>query len=76
MFLITPKPKNIGGQASQPVAVAKIKQPARVLAACDRCRMKKVKCNGVTPCMRCTQDGIICLAGKKAPRDPKEATIE
>lgn len=72
---MVPKPKNNANatRASQPVAQIKI--PARVHAACTRCRMKKVKCDGVTPCLRCTQDGVLCTA-KKAPADARAASSE
>ncbi|KAE8334267.1 hypothetical protein BDV24DRAFT_156962 [Aspergillus arachidicola] len=41
----------------------------RVSKACDRCRLKKSKCDGTTPCGRCRADNSICVFGerKRAP---------
>lgn len=33
----------------------------RVCKACDRCRLKKSKCNGASPCSRCKADNAICV---------------
>ncbi|POR32549.1 Fluconazole resistance protein 1 [Tolypocladium paradoxum] len=35
----------------------------RVWKACERCRMKKTKCDGEFPCKRCKDDGMVCTAG-------------
>jgi hypothetical protein len=37
----------------------------RVGKACDRCRLKKSKCNGANPCSRCQQDNAICKFGER-----------
>ncbi|KAI9820577.1 MAG: hypothetical protein M1827_004946 [Pycnora praestabilis] len=81
MFLVTPKTKSniytAGGKGplpSQPVA--KITKAARVQKACDRCRNKKVKCDGDQPCLRCAQDEVLCVTSKKTHTDPKGALRE
>lgn len=49
----------------------------RVLQACDRCRMKKIKCDGGTPCNKCTQVGFECTTLDKLLRRafPKGYTV-
>ncbi|KAL4860633.1 hypothetical protein BDV12DRAFT_209008 [Aspergillus spectabilis] len=37
----------------------------RVCRACDRCRLKKSKCDGDNPCSRCRVDNSICVFGKR-----------
>ncbi|KAI9680830.1 MAG: hypothetical protein M1817_004270 [Caeruleum heppii] len=37
----------------------------RVCRACDRCRLKKSKCDGRCPCGRCALDDSICVFGKR-----------
>lgn len=32
----------------------------RVVQACNRCRLKKSRCNGLYPCLRCQVDNTIC----------------
>ncbi|KIW26547.1 uncharacterized protein PV07_09634 [Cladophialophora immunda] len=34
--------------------------PNRVLKACDRCRLKKTKCDGKRPCSRCEAEDTVC----------------
>ncbi|KAF6241432.1 hypothetical protein HO173_000142 [Letharia columbiana] len=80
MFLVTPKPKANSNSDSNPPTIrpiAKItatSKVARVQTACDRCRMKKVKCDGDLPCLRCFQDKLLCVTTKKASNDPKGGT--
>ncbi|KAI9822441.1 MAG: hypothetical protein M1827_000160 [Pycnora praestabilis] len=37
----------------------------RVCKACDRCRLKKSKCDGASPCSRCKTDNAICVFGER-----------
>lgn len=37
----------------------------RVCKACDRCRLKKSKCDGSNPCTRCKTDNAICVFGER-----------
>lgn len=37
----------------------------RVCKACDRCRLKKSKCDGSSPCSRCKADNSICVFGER-----------
>lgn len=37
----------------------------RVCKACDRCRLKKSKCDGSNPCGRCKADNAICVFGER-----------
>lgn len=40
----------------------------RVSQACDRCRIKKIKCNGLTPCHHCEKIGLECKTSDKLTR--------
>ncbi|KAF6513230.1 hypothetical protein HZS61_007488 [Fusarium oxysporum f. sp. conglutinans] len=44
----------------------------RVRKACERCRMKKTKCDGEFPCMRCKNDNLICTAAARKKTGYKE----
>ncbi|PTB42185.1 hypothetical protein M441DRAFT_165143 [Trichoderma asperellum CBS 433.97] len=35
----------------------------RVSKACERCRMKKIKCDGELPCQKCKNNGNVCTPG-------------
>lgn len=49
----------------------------RVSQACDRCRMKKIKCDGATPCNKCSAIGFECTTSDKLSRRafPKGYTV-
>lgn len=49
----------------------------RVAQACDRCRMKKIKCDGATPCNKCLSIGFDCTTSDKLSRRafPKGYTV-
>ncbi|KAJ5302393.1 Zn(II)2Cys6 transcription factor [Penicillium antarcticum] len=38
---------------------------SRTSKACDRCRLKKIKCDGATRCLRCQGDNAICIYGDR-----------
>ncbi|KAG9242335.1 N-terminal fungal transcription regulatory domain-containing protein [Calycina marina] len=44
----------------------------RVWKACERCRMKKTKCDGESPCKRCKYDGLVCTAGRRKKTEFKQ----
>ncbi|KAL2065328.1 hypothetical protein VTL71DRAFT_2997 [Oculimacula yallundae] len=44
----------------------------RVWKACERCRMKKTKCDGESPCKRCKDDGLVCTAGSRKKTEYKQ----
>ncbi|KAF3344294.1 hypothetical protein VD0002_g5893 [Verticillium dahliae] len=44
----------------------------RVWKACERCRMKKTKCDGEFPCKRCKDDGLVCTAGLRKKTEYKQ----
>lgn len=48
--------------------------PRRVSKACDRCRVKKVKCSGGKLCKRCELDGVVCITTSMSARN--EAPVE
>ncbi|KAI9891605.1 MAG: hypothetical protein M1814_002539 [Vezdaea aestivalis] len=43
----------------------------RVCKACDRCRLKKSKCDGASPCSRCKVDNAICVFGERKKSQDK-----
>ncbi|KAM6514065.1 Fluconazole resistance protein 1 [Fusarium falciforme] len=44
----------------------------RVWKACERCRMKKTKCDGELPCKRCKDGGLVCTAGVRKKMEYKQ----
>ncbi|KAJ9133157.1 C6 transcription factor [Pleurostoma richardsiae] len=44
----------------------------RVWKACERCRVKKTKCDGEFPCKRCKDDGFACVVGTRKKTKYKE----
>lgn len=40
----------------------------RVSQACDRCRIKKIKCDGNTPCRKCAEADLECVTSDKLQR--------
>ncbi|KAM6508562.1 Fluconazole resistance protein 1 [Fusarium solani] len=44
----------------------------RVRKACERCRMKKTKCDGEFPCKRCKDDGSVCTAAIRRKMEYKQ----
>lgn len=49
----------------------------RVSQACDRCRIKKTRCDGGKPCAKCKANGFECLTSDKLTRKsfPKGYTV-
>lgn len=47
------------------------KQYRRVSKACERCRLKKTKCDGRIPCQRCINDMVVCCEGARKKGRPK-----
>ncbi|MCJ1436723.1 hypothetical protein MMC27_006105 [Xylographa pallens] len=81
MFMITPKAA--GQSASQKSSqlpsyhsTSRAARAARVQKACDRCRLKKIKCDGDLPCLRCGHDKVLCTQSKRTQNDPKAVTRE
>ncbi|KAH7111647.1 hypothetical protein B0J13DRAFT_516192 [Dactylonectria estremocensis] len=44
----------------------------RARKACERCRMKKTKCDGEFPCKRCKDNGLVCAAGIRKKMEYKQ----
>ncbi|PGH02031.1 hypothetical protein AJ80_08925 [Polytolypa hystricis UAMH7299] len=55
--------------AEEPASVRKRKRP-RAIQACERCRLKKYKCNDFYPCFHCQKSGLECVYSRGyRPRD-------
>lgn len=46
---------------------------SNVFKACEACRQRKLKCNGLMPCERCIQTSVQCNFRKKARRRDNDA---
>ncbi len=53
-----------------PMKVIKLGTSAqsRIAQACDRCRSKKIRCDGMTPCSQCANVGFACKTSDKLSR--------
>ncbi|KAF8426752.1 hypothetical protein EV426DRAFT_448059 [Tirmania nivea] len=45
------------------------RNPKRTPKACDRCRNKKTKCTGDSPCQRCRLDNTVCSFTNRRPKE-------
>ena len=50
--------------------------PKRVQKACDRCRLKKVKCTGGQVCERCKTDAVVCITSADSAKASKPVNPE
>ncbi|KIX93049.1 uncharacterized protein Z520_11322 [Fonsecaea multimorphosa CBS 102226] len=59
---LSPEPEEISGY-----------YPKRTPKACDRCRLKKARCqwNAGKICDKCKRDGVICTTNRESKREPK-----
>ncbi|KAJ9231836.1 transcriptional regulator family: C2H2 zinc finger and Fungal Specific TF [Paecilomyces variotii] len=46
--------------------------PARVLKACNRCRIQKSRCDGQLPCSICQKRGVVCSFDRASPRSKRQ----
>ncbi|MCJ1390026.1 hypothetical protein MMC18_002884 [Xylographa bjoerkii] len=81
MFMITPKATNPSTtqkslQLPTYQSTSRAARAVRVQKACDRCRLKKIKCDGDMPCLRCGHDKVLCTQSKRTQNDPKAVTRE
>ena len=56
----------------QPPSDSEANARKRVCKACDRCRMKKSKCDGSKPCNRCQTDDSVCRYGDRKKSQDKQ----
>lgn len=55
----------MGSQHRDPLSDSETSGRKRVCKACDRCRLKKSKCDGSSPCNRCQTDNQVCVFGER-----------
>lgn len=67
----------INGEVSEKPKIINTSKGWRVSQACDRCRMKKVRCDGGTPCAKCLSNSLKCTTSDKLSRQafPKGYTV-
>ncbi|KAL7958755.1 hypothetical protein V8C34DRAFT_282177 [Trichoderma compactum] len=64
-------PKSKSGPTSKPMdqhprgahSASRDVRRTRVSKACERCRLKKIKCDGGLPCQKCKNNGHVCTPG-------------
>ncbi|CUM53485.1 unnamed protein product [Debaryomyces tyrocola] len=64
----TQKPKTKKEKEEANLKLIKTTSGIRVSQACDRCRIKKIKCDGLTPCLNCSKIGFDCKTSDKLTR--------
>ena len=64
----TQKPKTKKEKEEANLKLIKTTSGIRVSQACDRCRIKKIKCDGLTPCHNCSKIGFDCKTSDKLTR--------
>ncbi|PKY02368.1 hypothetical protein P168DRAFT_329296 [Aspergillus campestris IBT 28561] len=59
----SPNPQQHATVESQPVDTWS--RPRSVTAACERCRRRKIRCDGNTPCATCRRFSMVCIRHRK-----------
>lgn len=62
------KEKDSSGKMASNLKLINTTSGIRVSQACDRCRIKKIKCDGLTPCHNCAKVGFECKTSDKLAR--------
>ena len=55
-------------ETSTPASAVRRRKPAKVSRACDLCKARKSKCDGMIPCDKCVAKGHVCLYDAKYSR--------